>query len=127
MTGVVTTPYRRGLRKPTPIASCTVAATAVTLHTLSPGRTCEVRKIRIRNRNAGDSRVSIGTGIPPAAFVEAMPAFTVVANMETEIPEDLIPNVEFLANVTCQASVAAVAPNDVQVQVEVEEYLGVTG
>jgi hypothetical protein len=114
------------LRKASPIASCTVAVTAVALHTLSPGRSAIIRKLRVRNRNAGATVVQIGTGLG-GALVEAMPGFTVLAGLETEIPEEQLPEVEFFANITCQATVAGVAPADVQVQVEVEEYLGVTG
>lgn len=119
--------YRKGIRKSSPIASCTVAATSVGLYTLPTARTCVVRKVVIFNNNAAPTIVQIGTGSTAlGTFVQQLPAWYAVNGQDLEITEDQIPNVEFTANLTVQASVAAVAPNNIQVQVEIEEYQGPT-
>ena len=118
---------RYGLRKPSPIGSIVAAATPITVFIHSAGRTLNVRKIHITNRNAAATVVQIGQGLA-GAFVQAIPSYYAVGGgMDLEITEDQIPDVEFTGDVTAQASVAAAAPNDVQIQVEVEEYQGPNG
>ena len=118
--------YRKGIRKSTPVASVTVAATAVTVHTLSAGRTVEIKKIIVDNRNVAPGFLSIGTGLG-VAFVAAMPPFLILNGTDIEFTEDMIPDVEFTANITVQMSVASVAANDTLVQFEVSEIMGPTG
>lgn len=116
-----------GLPHVSGIASCTVAATSVPLYLISPGRSANIRKLHIVNRNAAATVVQIGTGITPA-FVQALNGFyAVAAGQDLELTEEQITTDEFAANITVQATVAAVAPNDVLVKVEVEEYQGPIG
>lgn len=118
--------YRKGIRKTTPVASIIAAATAVTVHTLSAGRTAEIKKCMVTNRNAAAGFLSIGTGLG-GGFVAALPPIQVLNGMDLELPEDLFNNVEFTANITAQFSVGAAAPNDTLVQLEVNEIMGPTG
>ena len=115
-----------GLPKVGAITSLVAAATPLAAYLLSTGRTCNVRKVHIWNRNPGTAQVQIGTGTAP--FVPAIPAlFAVGAGMDVEIVPDQLQDVEFSADITVQSSVGAAAPNDVQVQVSVEEYPGPNG
>lgn len=124
---VQTKEYKRGIRKPGPIGSIVAAATPITAYILPATRTCHLRKITLWNRNAANAQVQIGTGLG-GAFAQALNGiFAVGAGNDLEVPEDQIPNVEFGASITAQSTVGAAAPNDVQIQVEVEEFPGTTG
>lgn len=119
--------YRKGVRLPSPVVSCTVAATSVSLYNPnvnSDGQTCCIRKISVKNNQVGQVVITIGTGVSPT--VAGIPPFTVPGGQDTQIPEDLIPNTEFGGQITVMSSAAGVSPNDVQVQVEVEQYSGAT-
>ena len=118
--------YRQGIRKASPIASCVAAATPVTLYTLPAGRTCVIRKVHIFNGNAAATLVQIGTGLG-AGYAQQIPSIYAVNGMDLELRQDDLPASEFTATLTVQATVAAAAPNNVQVMVEVEEYQGPTG
>lgn len=118
--------YRDGILKATPIASCVANSTAVTLHTMSPGRTANLRKLSIFNGNGAPTRIQIGTGLA-AAFVQAIPDIYCVNGQDLQITEEQIPAVEFTADITVRATTAAASPADVQVLAEVEEYAGITG
>ncbi len=118
---------RHGIRHTGDMASIVAAATPTSVYLLTTGRTCELRKILISNRNAANADIQIGTGLG-GAFVQRIPQiFTVGSGQDLEITEEQIPNYEFTADITAQSSAAAAAPNDVQIQVEVEEYQGPTG
>lgn len=115
--------FKEGIRKTSAIASCIVAATPVNLYLLTNARTCHIRKISIFNANAAATVVTIGTGLG-GAFAQRLPNILAVNGQDLQLTEEQIPNVEFSATITVQASVAAAAPNDVRVQVEVEEFMG---
>jgi hypothetical protein len=121
-------PYRTGIRKVTAIASVVAAGgvNSVTLHDLPTGRTGIVRKVHIMNNNAGQTVVQLGTGLA-GAYAQAMPGWVVPAGIDVELGEDVIPAFEFTADITVAASVAAAAPNNVQVMVEVEEFVNTSG
>ncbi|RJO60329.1 MAG: hypothetical protein C4542_09565 [Dehalococcoidia bacterium] len=118
--------YRKGIRKVSPIASCVAANTPVTLYQLTNGRTCVIRKIIAKNENPADTQIQIGTGLG-AGYVQAMPGINLVADQDLQITEEFIPEVEFTADITVQATVAAAAPSEVDIMVEVEEYQGTAG
>jgi len=118
--------YKTGVRKTSAIASCIAAATPVALYNLSAGRTCTPKKIHVHNGNPANTIVQIGTGLG-GLFAQQIANILCVPGMDLEMREEDIVGVEFTANITVQATVAAAAPNNVTVQVEVEEYQGPTG
>lgn len=120
------TDYRHGIRKTSALVSVTVPNSGTALYTLSAGRTAVVRKLHIFNNNAANGIVRLGTGLA-GAFVAAMPGWFVVAGQDLWIREEDLEAVEFTANITVSSSVAAVAPNDILITIEVEEYQGPTG
>lgn len=115
---------RLGIRVASAMASLVAAATTVTLHPITPGRTAIIRKIIIANRNAASTRVRIGSG----DFTQRIPEFFVGAGLDLELTEEEIPRYEFRSlvdaalDITAQATVAAAATADVQVLIEVEEF-----
>jgi len=118
---------RLGIRHTNPLVPLIAATTPTNIYLVSPGRSFVVRKIFITNRTAVVSAVQFGTGLG-VSFAQALPSiYTVNGGQDLEIPEEQIPNVEFFANLTAQASQAGASPADVQIVVEVEEYQGVTG
>ncbi len=54
-------------------------------------------------------------------------AYECINGMETTIEGKDLLGVEFNAPITASATVAAVAPGHVEVQIEVEEFIGVNG
>jgi hypothetical protein len=118
--------WRTGVEVTSPIASCVAAATPVNLHLLKTNRTCKIRKIHIFNGQPAPVTVDIGMGLG-IAFAPSIPPIYVVNGMEMVLREEDIQDVEFNANITVQASAAGAAPANVQVQVTVEEYLGISG
>lgn len=119
-------PYRTGIRKVTSMASIVAAATAVTIHDLPTARTGIVRKVHIMNNNAAQVVVQLGTGLA-GAYAQSMPGWVVPSNSDRQLTEDELPGLEFTADITAQSSAGAAAPNNVQVMLEVEEFLGVSG
>lgn len=96
------------------------------VYLLSPGRSCKVTKIIIQNNNAAPSYVTFGEG-PSPTFTPIPFGFLALNGQETTIPEDMIVGFEFNANIAARASVAAAAPNDVIITIEVDEFAGPTG
>jgi len=102
-----------------------IAATPVAAYLLTTGRTCKIRKIHLFNGQAAPVLVDIGTALAP--LVPAIPPIYIVNGMELVLREEDIPDVEFTADITVQASAAGAAPADVRCVLTVEEYLGPTG
>ncbi len=102
------------------------AASAVAVYLLSTGRTCTIKKVHIANRNAANLQILFGTGLA-GAFAQSIPSILVPTGTDRELTEDELADLEFTADITAQPSVAAAAPNDIQVMVTVEEYQGVSG
>ena len=119
-------PYRTGIRKVTAIGSVVAAATAVTIHDLPTGRTGVVRKVTIMNNNAAQVVVQLGTGLA-GLYAQAMPGWVVPAGMDRQLGEDELPAFEFTADITAQSSAGAAAPNNIQVLLEVEEFINTSG
>ena len=120
--------YRIGVIKSPPmgtIISMVAPATPVAAYLLTIGRTCKIRKIHLWNGQAAPVLVDIGTGLAP--LVPAIPPLYVVNGMELVLREEDIPDVEFTADITVQASAAGAAPADVRCVLTVEEYLGPSG
>ena len=115
---------RLGIRVSPAMASITVAATTTNLHLITPGRTATIRKIMWSNRNAAVSMLQIGSG----DFTQRLPEIFMAAGLDGVIGEEELPRYEFRSladaaeDITAQATVAAVAPNDIQVSIEVEEF-----
>lgn len=112
-------------RKASGIASIIAAATAVAVYTPTANRVFVVRKMHIRNRTAGTVIVTLGTGVPPAAFVPILPGLQELAGMHDLVEQGQIIEVPLAVPLSCQSSAAGAAPNDVQISVEVEEFQGV--
>jgi len=87
-----------------------------------------IRKLTIYNNNAAQTIVQIGTGTTAlGTFVQRLIGDYVVNGQSERVIEDGLPEYEFEVAANVQASVAAAAPNNVQVQVEVDEYQGPNG
>ena len=115
---------RLGIRIAPAMVLLVAAATTVTIHPITPGRTAIIRKIIIANRNPASTFVSIGSG----DFTARFPDLFVGAGLDLELTEEELPRYEFrslvdaLLDITARASVAAAAPDEVQVLIEVEEF-----
>jgi len=121
----MTTDYRTGIRKSSPIGAIAAAATGTALHTLSAGRTVKVRKLHAMNNTLVNGVLTLGAGLG-GAFVAATPGWFLVAGMDLTLTEADLPDVEFTANITCAFS-GAPGAFTVDVQIEVEEFQGPTG
>jgi len=115
---------RIGVRFSPAMASIVANLTTIDLHLITPGRTAVVRKIMWSNRNAAASMLRIGSG----DFNQRLPDIWMAPGLDGVMVEEELPRYEFriLADVaediTAQATVAAAAPNDIQVSIEVEEF-----
>lgn len=109
-----------------PYVSIVAAATPATIYTISPGREAKIRKIMVCNRNGASGYLQIGTGLT-VSFVQSIPDIFIGAGLDVEFTEDMIPALEFTANITAQTTVGAASPADVRVMIEVEEKVGPTG
>lgn len=115
---------RLGVRITPAMGSLVAAATSVTLHAITPGRTAIIRKVIIANRNPANTVVSLGE----ADFTQRIPDFFVGAGLDLELTEEELPRYEYRSlagaavDIVARASVAAAAPDDVQVLIEVEEF-----
>ena len=119
----MTTDYKQGIVQTSPLGAMVAINTPITVYTRIGQRTMRIRKIHLFNHSAVNGTVEIGTGLAP--LVQAIPAIAVVSGMDLWLEPDQIPGVEFDANITAQATMAiGVAPNDVEIQIDVEEYPG---
>lgn len=115
--------FRYGLRKPSPTALCVAAATPIALYTMPLGRTFVIRKVNVWNGQGAPVEVQIGSGLG-GLFGQLLPSLYAINGMDNEWTEDQLPNTEFVAAATVQASAAGAAPANVRVTLEVEEYQG---
>ena len=124
---------RVGVRRTSAMASITVAATTTLIHQITPGRTAIIRKIMWANRNAATGRLRFGStdaaaGGAGGVYAQRIPEIFIGAGLSGELTEEDLPNYEFRTlvdvntDIVAQSSVAAVAPNDIQVTIEVEEF-----
>jgi len=120
--------FKKGLRSPTVVLSVVAggAGTAVLFHDVPPNRSARIRKLHIYNHNAAATDVTFGAGLL-GAFVAATVPVHVLNGAEEIIEEEQIPDVEYFADITALCSVAAAAPNNVEIQAEVEEFLSISG
>jgi hypothetical protein len=120
-----------------PLASITVAATTTALYTISLGRRAIIRKIRWFNHGGANAILQIGYDTLAAAWTPVMPDILMVALMDGVMTEDeliIAGNTPegffrdttaltgFAGVIAAQSNIAAVAPNDVEVQIEVDEF-----
>ena len=118
----MTTDYKHGIPRTSALGSIVAAATAITVVPRIGTRTMKIRKVAIMNHVAANGVVRIGTGLG-GGFVSSIPEITIVSGMDLQLGPDMLPDVEFIADITAQTSVAAAAaPNDVQIEITVEEY-----
>ncbi len=126
-------PVERGIRFTTPIRSIVAGAATTMLHQVTAGRTAVIRKIMYNNRNGVGSDLQIGSTNSPVggiagAFTQRLPAIDMLATLGDTLTEDQLPAYEFrkyadgATDIVMQATVAAAAPNDVQVMAEIEEF-----
>ena len=120
--------FEQGVIDTSPIVSLVAggAATAVLLYPLVTDQSCIITGIHIFNNGAVPTVVSLGIGLL-GAFVAELPGFYCVAGQDLEIDEPIILKYKFTAPITVMASVAAAAPGNVQVMVEVKYKPGVNG
>lgn len=107
------------LRTPASYASIVAAATTTTLYQISPNRFAKITKLFAYS--AVTCLLQIGVG----AFTQVFPDIKLLAGVDRIMTEDEFPEYWFglyaAGDITGQASVAAVSPNDVRVLVEVRE------
>ncbi len=102
--------------------SFVAAATPAILYprgTSLPQRTLRLKRIMAYNGQAADVILEIGTGVAP--FVRILPRITLVTGFHFIMDERECPGVKFEADITGQVSAAAAVPNDIEVQLTVEE------
>jgi len=117
----------------TGIVSITVALTTTTLWMTSAGKKARIKKIRWMNRTVGNSFLRIGYLTLGAVFTPVIPDILMVSLIDDEMVPPICGNDRdgFVADTTAltgtlgyvvaQATVAGVAPNDIQVELEIEE------
>ena len=118
------------------LVSIVAAATSTVVHTLSLNKRAVVKKLRVFNHQANPITLQLGHLTLGAVFTPDTPDFLCPAGIdsfweEDELPifgntpegfkSDATPVTGTLGNVIAQASAAAAVPNDIEVQVEVEE------
>ena len=81
-------------------------------------KTLKIKRLKVRNNNAGNTWVHIGTGVG-AAFVDLIPPLYSIANTTDDYMEYDLPQVE--TNATITAYPDAVGGGSFDVQVEVDE------
>ncbi len=82
-------------------------------------KTFKLKKLMVRNLNAGNNFLQVGTGVA-GAFVNRIPPIMTVNNMDQEFTEFDLPDYVFAQDCTA-FPVALVAGGSMDVQVEVEE------
>jgi hypothetical protein len=80
-------------------------------------KTLKIKRLKIRNNNAGNTWVHIGTGV--GAGVDAIPALYSIANTTDDYNEFDIPQVELAATIVSWPD--AVGAGSIDVQIEAEE------
>jgi len=120
------TDYKKGISSTTPIASLIANNSGVVVHDLAPNRSAKVRKAHFLNHGAVTTYVSLGTGLL-GAYVASTVAWEVLAGMDLTIEEKDLVAPEWSADITAAATVAAAAPANVEVQLEVEDFIGTSG
>ena len=101
------------------IANSVVVLTLSTFAGMVGAKTFKLKRLKIRNNNAGNTWVHIGTGMGAGAFVDRIPALWSISNSTDDYQEGDLPAIEVLATIT--AYVGAVGAGSFDVQVEVEE------
>ena len=118
-----------------PIVSLVAALTPVVAWTASLGRAAKLKRVRWSNRTGGNSTLRIGYNDLAAAFVQVYPDILMTPGMDDELTADQLGTVGncpygFIAstigtgsngNIAVLATVAGVAPANVQVTIQVEE------
>lgn len=115
-----------GVRKTSPIINLVAANTPLAVYTKPAGRSAIVRKIMWHNRSMATGVLRIGTtlGSPIPLLV---PPVDAPANLTGQLDEPNINSAVLDAQaataITAETTAAiGAAPNDFQVQIEVEEY-----
>jgi len=106
------------IRSTSALVPLVAAATPLTLFPVGTGRSAKIKKIMTYNGQPADVILEIGTGLAP--FVRTMPRIRLISTFHDNIGEFDLPEIEFTANITCQASAAGAGVLSVEVQVEVE-------
>jgi len=125
------------VRLGTGLISITIANTTTLLWTKSLGKTAIIRKLFWINRTAGAGYLRIGYTTLAAAWTQVSPDIWMVSLadgqlMGTELPifgnyregfqTDTTAVTGTLGHIQLRSTVAGVAPNDIQVYAEIEEY-----
>lgn len=120
---IIERPVLLGQRKSADIA-ITVAGTATLLYQVPAGRTIVIRKIWAMNNNTSASVVTFWTSTtnPPVATFRVTPGINVALGSDRELREADIPRTELSGYVFAQATVAGVAPAEIDLLVEWDEY-----
>lgn len=102
------------------LVSITVVSTPTTLYTITPNRTARIKKIMWFNRSNVGGLLQIGFG----AFTQIFPSIMILAGLDGELTEDMIPSYWFrqfgsaTANIVGQMVNAGAIPVDVFIEVE---------
>jgi hypothetical protein len=113
-----------GIRRQGPVTNLPAAgaANAVAIFRVSNfagqlgAKTFKIKRLKIRNNNAGNGFVHFGTGIPLAA--EVIPALYSIGNTTDDYVEGDLPQAELAADLTAYPDAVGAGSFDVQVEVE---------
>lgn len=117
-----------------PLTHAIAGATSYIVWTLSTGRRAVIRRLYWNNNTGADTYLSVGFLTLGAVFTVVFPRITTINGMSDWMEMPLVGNtlVGFaadttlvtgsLGNIIVQVGAAGAAPNDVEVQVEVEEF-----
>jgi len=102
-----------------PAAGAPNAVAIMTLSTFASMvgvKSFKIRRLKVRNINAGNTWLHIGTGV--GAGVDAMPALYSIANTTDDYEEGDLPGVNFTATIVAWPEAVGAGSFDVQVEVE---------
>ena len=106
-----------------PLAAAANAVNVLVLTTiaLAPNmvgvKTFKIKRIKLRNNNAGNTFVHVGTGVA-GAFVDALPPLYSIANTTDDYGENDLPELELGATITAYPDAVGAGSFDIMVEAE---------
>ena len=99
------------------VANATAIITLSTTANMQGVKSFRIKRLKIRNNNAGNTWVHIGTGAA-GTYVPGIPALFSVANTTDDYVEGDLPAVNFTATITAYPDAVGAGSFDIQAEVE---------